>query len=267
MNVPYGYVYRITNRVNGKTYIGQRKLSKDASWRQYLGSGAVVRAAQDKYGRHCFTKTLLQYCMTKEILDKAELAHIRKEKARGKGEYNIFQGAFGGDTFTRSPETAKATALRNRSLGLLKRFSRGYQVWNKGLTKETDSRIRAKSERAVRSGVYRETNLNRTHSEETKRKLSKSLKNNSNSQVMSTPAMRKMLSDKNSTLLTKTGETSLQRHDRLLSTDFSKLAHLTREERLKVLGLSNCAYQKFKRRHGMSSKVEPCFMCPDPDQG
>lgn len=40
----YGYIYEITNLINGKTYIGQRKMTSDEGkvWDDYLGSGKAI---------------------------------------------------------------------------------------------------------------------------------------------------------------------------------------------------------------------------------
>ena len=42
------YIYRITNKINGKTYIGQHKYKKLND--DYMGSGKLIRRAQKKYG-------------------------------------------------------------------------------------------------------------------------------------------------------------------------------------------------------------------------
>lgn len=44
------YVYRTTNLVNGKTYIGQHK-SKDVMNDLYLGSGKLLKMSIEKYGK------------------------------------------------------------------------------------------------------------------------------------------------------------------------------------------------------------------------
>lgn len=45
----YGYVYKTTNIINGKMYIGQHKSEKfDES---YKGSGVILTKALEKYGK------------------------------------------------------------------------------------------------------------------------------------------------------------------------------------------------------------------------
>ena len=89
------YIYRITNKINGKTYIGQHKytdLNDD-----YMGSGILMSRAKKKYGVENFTKEILysriQY---KATADDMERFAIAKERAVGKAEYNIADGGQGG---------------------------------------------------------------------------------------------------------------------------------------------------------------------------
>lgn len=100
--VPYGYVYRITNKVNGKVYIGLRKLTRDKTWRQYLGSGKLIKAAISKYGADSFTKSFISYAFSEDELQQQEWNEIQRLKAQGSAEYNLFTGkGAGGDTFSR----------------------------------------------------------------------------------------------------------------------------------------------------------------------
>jgi hypothetical protein len=85
----YGYVYRIRNNVNGKTYIGQRKLSRDKTWTQYMGSGRMISHAIKKYGVENFSKEFICYASSKEELRILESDAILQEHLIGKAEYNI----------------------------------------------------------------------------------------------------------------------------------------------------------------------------------
>ena len=86
------YIYLIVNKVNGKTYVGQRKSSKKCQDDKYMGSGKRLRLAKLKYGIENFEKFLIQYCSSKEETDKAEKFWIAEYRSRGKAEYNIADG-------------------------------------------------------------------------------------------------------------------------------------------------------------------------------
>lgn len=88
------YIYRITNNVNGKTYIGQHKY-KDLN-DSYIGSGIHIKRAIEKYGIENLSKEILysriQYQETANDMEKFT---ITKERALGKAEYNIANGGQG----------------------------------------------------------------------------------------------------------------------------------------------------------------------------
>lgn len=90
------YIYLIVNKVNGKTYVGQRKSSKKCHLDSYMGSGKLLKKAKIKYGIENFEKFLIQYCYSKEETDKAEKFWIAEYRRRGKAEYNIADGGQGG---------------------------------------------------------------------------------------------------------------------------------------------------------------------------
>ena len=89
------YVYLIVNKVNGKTYVGQRKSSKEWYEDKYMGSGTILKKAKQKYGIENFEKFLIQYCYSEEETNKAERFWIAEYRRRGKAEYNIADGGRG----------------------------------------------------------------------------------------------------------------------------------------------------------------------------
>lgn len=141
------YIYRITNNINGKTYIGQHKYKKLNDY--YMGSGKILKQAYKKYGKKNFTKEILykdiQY---KATADSVEIYAIAKERSIGKAEYNIANGGNGPEAI--SEETRKKLSEINKG---------------KHLSEETKKKI---SEN--RKGFEGH------HSEETKRKISEANK-------------------------------------------------------------------------------------------
>ena len=136
----YGYIYLIVNNVNGKTYVGQKKLYSK-SWNEdgYMGSGVALKSAKNKYGIENFEKFLICFCNSKEELDEKEMFWIAEYRNRGKAEYNLTKG---GHSFSSTP-------------------------WNKG--KKMSEESRKKNSDAHKGTHYRK---GKPCSEETKQKLS-----------------------------------------------------------------------------------------------
>lgn len=84
-------IYKITNILNGKIYIG-----KDAYNRKnYFGSGLIIKSAIRKYGKQNFIKEILEECQDLKELSKREIYWIEKLNSRNSEiGYNI---AIGGD--------------------------------------------------------------------------------------------------------------------------------------------------------------------------
>lgn len=50
-------IYKITNDINGKYYIGQHTTNN--VFDDYMGSGKIIQEAEEKYGLSSFTKIIL----------------------------------------------------------------------------------------------------------------------------------------------------------------------------------------------------------------
>jgi hypothetical protein len=75
------YIYRITNLVNGKTYIGQHKYKELNDG--YKGSGKTLWKAYRKYGIENFKKEILVFNISKkEHIDLLEKTFIAAERER-----------------------------------------------------------------------------------------------------------------------------------------------------------------------------------------
>ena len=86
----YGFVYRITNLVNGHDYIGRkyfktkRKLKPlkgrknrrikviETDWQDYWGSSKRLLEDMDKYGKENFKREIIQLCKTRGETNYAE---------------------------------------------------------------------------------------------------------------------------------------------------------------------------------------------------
>lgn len=92
------YIYKTTNLVNNKIYIGQTTRKNTEN---YIGSGKILKQAISKYGKDNFKKEILEYCENKEILDIREKYWISYYNTMDKNiGYNICDGGQGGDVRT-----------------------------------------------------------------------------------------------------------------------------------------------------------------------
>ena len=153
------YIYRITNKINGKTYIGQHKYKSLND--NYMGSGKLIKRAQKKYGIESFEKEILysriQY---KETADDMERFAIAKERALGKAEYNLANGGQGGNGGANKGKHPSEETRRK-----LSEAKKGKTPWNKGKMMSDEMKKKLS-----------ESTKGKHLSEETKRKMSEARK-------------------------------------------------------------------------------------------
>lgn len=106
-----GYVYKTTNLINKRPYIGKKTSSKVDS--NYLGSGLLIKRAINKYGSSAFRLEILAWSKDKEELNQLEKEYIALyRKKLGKHVlYNIAEGGSPG-TSHHSKETCKCFCCR-----------------------------------------------------------------------------------------------------------------------------------------------------------
>jgi len=91
----YGYIYKTTNLLNEKIYVGQHKSKNGEFDDSYYGSGKFILEAIDKYGKENFTCEILEWCETEEELNNKEIFWIKELKSTTKNNnYNISDGGY-----------------------------------------------------------------------------------------------------------------------------------------------------------------------------
>ncbi len=90
----YYTIYKITNNINGKIYIGkhQTKVLND----NYMGSGKLITEALNKYGSGSFTKEILHVFDTESEMNDKEREIVTEEFCSRKDTYNLCPGGHGG---------------------------------------------------------------------------------------------------------------------------------------------------------------------------
>jgi hypothetical protein len=87
-------LYRITNKVNNKFYIGVHK-TKDIN-DDYYGSGHSIKAAIEKYGKENFKKEVLHIFTNAKKAFKKEKEIVNEHLVKDENCYNIKEGGYGG---------------------------------------------------------------------------------------------------------------------------------------------------------------------------
>ena len=87
-----GYIYKTTNTVNNKIYVGQRKSDVFLA-EKYLGSGKILQQAIEKYGKDAFIVELIDIAETLEELGEKERFWIKELRSQDPEiGYNICPG-------------------------------------------------------------------------------------------------------------------------------------------------------------------------------
>jgi group I intron endonuclease len=119
----YGIVYKTTNLINGKTYIGQTTRLKASN---YIGSGVLLKKAIEKYSKINFKKEIICECKDKDQLDRMERLYISLLKP----DYNIENG---GNTVGKiSEKTKKSLSISHKGLKLSQETKDKISKANKG---------------------------------------------------------------------------------------------------------------------------------------
>lgn len=100
----YGYIYKITNLVSNKCYVGQRKCTHNLKDDIYFGSGKILKYSIKKHGKENFAKEILEYCENEKILDEREAFNIKTHNTLYPNGYNISENAKGGAYLNNHPD-------------------------------------------------------------------------------------------------------------------------------------------------------------------
>ena len=148
----YG-IYKITNKVNGKMYIGQH-ITDDLD-DGYMGSGKVIMLAVNKYGEEAFTKEWLEFAENAEDLNYLERMYVDEEWLARPDTYNLVLGGkstagAGNPMYGRrhSKETRQKLADARRNKTPWNKGKVGSQVaWNKGRKMSEESKAKVSEAR------------------------------------------------------------------------------------------------------------------------
>jgi group I intron endonuclease len=107
-------LYKTTNLVNGKIYVGVHKVSDTKHSRRYLGSGKVLKPAIEKYGRRNFLRiTLAEFDNYKDAY-KAEAEMVNEDFLKRTDIYNVKLGGEGSIGFKPTEQTKRRMSIANK---------------------------------------------------------------------------------------------------------------------------------------------------------
>ena len=142
-----GYIYKITNNVNSKVYIGQTKKTIEERFNQHIKCAKehvnqYLYDAMNHYGIENFSVSLIEECEDC-LLDEKERYWIREHHSWTGDEnctgYNMTVGGGGGDTFSAQPEYRKVEIGKKLSTS------------NKGKKRTAEQRLRMREGQKKRS--------------------------------------------------------------------------------------------------------------------
>lgn len=120
-----GYIYKITNQINGKVYIGQTKGSITERWKEHLKcyknpnrNKRPLYKAFSKYGLDKFSIEVIEECPN-TLLTEKEIYYINCYDSYGKKGYNATKGGEGNQTLLVDGQQVIKTYQRLQNLNLV----------------------------------------------------------------------------------------------------------------------------------------------------
>lgn len=108
-------VYLVTNKINGKQYVGQTTKKLNLRWNEHTSnqSQSVLHKAIRKYGKDAFLVETLHCCDTKEEMDFVEIFYISFLNTKAPNGYNLTDGGEGRSGYSLSEDAKKRISEKN----------------------------------------------------------------------------------------------------------------------------------------------------------
>lgn len=201
----HNYVYKITNLLNNKIYIGVH--STDDLNDGYMGSSKALENAIKKYGVENFKKEILVDFETKEVAYRLEKMLVDEKFVKRKDTYNVKVGGIGGsgkhseETKRKMSKTRTGKPLSEEHRKRISEGMRGEKNHNFGKhpSEETRKKLRARKGPNLGKHFSEEhrkklsiAKKGKHHSDETRRKMSEARRGRDKGKRKSEEARKKM---------------------------------------------------------------------------
>lgn len=178
----YYTIYKVTNKINGKIYIGSHK-TKDLN-DGYMGSGKYLKYAQEKHGIENFEKEILYVFDTPELMYAKEAEIVNEDFIAEENTYNLKVGGFGGFDYVNSNKKNLYGLNGTAGYGLENLLAAGgrntkKRLVSQGRWEEYKEKISRTIVEGYRSGTLKNGFKGKRHSLDTKKRISEANAKNS----------------------------------------------------------------------------------------
>jgi group I intron endonuclease len=176
------YLYKITNLVNDRVYIGVHKTINITDG--YMGSGKIIRQAIEKYGLSNFKKEILETFDNYDAMMLREKQMVDEKFLSNKNVYNLKLGGSGGWDYINENKLNQTEERKNKNSKRMKLWHKNNDFsgenglfYGKNHTDESKKLISQKrKEFFSNGGEHPKGMLNKVHNEETKKHVSEIMK-------------------------------------------------------------------------------------------
>ena len=175
----FGSIYKITNKITNKSYIGLTTKTVEKRWKGHLNKAIKEKKDQHiccairKYGQENFIIEELCSCFNRESLNKTEQILILQHNTLSPGGYNLTTGGY-------SYNISESTRKLRREMGRKNKGHRHSEESKKAMSKKAIERMKCPLKREIsRNNLIKiKSNLNTPphkmpHSKESKLKMSR----------------------------------------------------------------------------------------------
>lgn len=165
-NKRFHFIYRTTNLVNGRYYLGMHSTNRLDDG--YLGSGKRLYYELNKYGRDNFKFEILEQFESREELVQAEVNLITEQDLKNPNCLNLKQGGSGGFTDENRKKARQVTdKILEEKYGKDFRVIVGKQYYENTSEEQKQERNALIARRLKEVGFNHATFKGKKHSEET----------------------------------------------------------------------------------------------------